>query len=110
MRISRPSLNGGQGHSKKSHPRAFFGQAEDIADKAPRQGLENQVLEVTNIDIGSGTGLALLEALAARHGASMAQAASLASRLFLLHAAGAPGFCLVGGQAHPGRVTARAAQ
>src|SRR5262245_66686088 len=48
--------------------------------------------------------MALLSALASRHGASMAQAAKLPSRLFLLHAPWAPGLRLVGGQAAPGRV------
>jgi len=62
------------------------------------------LIDVTDIDVGSGAGLALLAALAGRHGASMAQAAKLPSRLFLLHTPWAPGLRLVGGQADPGRI------
>jgi ribosomal protein S12 methylthiotransferase accessory factor len=62
------------------------------------------LIDVIDIDVGSGSGLALLAVLADRHGAHLAQAASLPSRLFLLHAPWAPGLRLVGGQADPGRV------
>lgn len=62
------------------------------------------MIDVIDIDVGSGSGLALLAALADRHGAQLAQAASLPRRLFLLQAPWAPGLRLVGGQADPGRV------
>ena len=64
----------------------------------------SSLIDVIDIDVGSGSGLALLAALADRHGAQLAQAASLPSRLFLLQAPWAPGLRLVGGQADPGRV------
>ena len=62
------------------------------------------MIDVTDIDVGSAAGLALLAVLADRHGAPMARAAKLPSRLFLLHAPWAPGLRLIGGQADPGQV------
>jgi hypothetical protein len=62
------------------------------------------LIDLIDIDVGSGSGLALLAAVTDRHGAQLARAASLPSRLFLLQAPWAPGLRLVGGQADPGRV------
>lgn len=59
----------------------------------------SHVIEASDIDVGSDIGLALLAAVAERHGATLARAASLPSRLFLLHAPCAPGLRLVAGQA-----------
>jgi ribosomal protein S12 methylthiotransferase accessory factor len=60
------------------------------------------LIDVIDIDVGSGSGLALLATLADRHGAHLARAARLPSRLFLLQAPWAPGLSLIGGQADPG--------
>jgi ribosomal protein S12 methylthiotransferase accessory factor len=75
-----------------------------IADKPRRRALETiSLIDVTDLDVGSAAGLALLAALADRHGAPLAQAAKLPSRLFLLQAPWAPGLHVVGGQADSGR-------
>jgi len=71
------------------------------------RGIHRRVIRRTwvflTIYLASIAGVALLATLADRHGAPMALAAKLPSRLFFLRAPWAPGLRLVGGQAHPGR-------
>jgi ribosomal protein S12 methylthiotransferase accessory factor len=57
-----------------------------------------------DIDLDSAPGVALLAALAERHGDALARAARLPTRLFLLRSPDAPGLRFVGGEADPARV------
>ena len=58
-------------------------------------------LDFLEIDLASEQGAALLRSVADRHGAQIARAATLASRLFLLRSPFAPGLRFVGGETRP---------
>jgi ribosomal protein S12 methylthiotransferase accessory factor len=57
-----------------------------------------------DIDMHSGSAAALLKALAARHGAALAEGARLPKRLFLIGSPWAPGLAFVGGEADTQRL------
>jgi hypothetical protein len=75
----------------------------DVINVESRAGLD-----FLDIDLASEQGAALLHAVADRHGASIARAATLASRLFLLRSPWAPGLRFVGGETRAAKCQDRA--